>query len=118
MKCNYCGKDVVFMSSKKFYGKDYGSNVYSCKPCGAYVGTHGNTSKPLGTLAKAGLRKLRNEAHSLFDPLWKSGKMSRSSAYKYLSNIMFLPAKDTHIGMFDEDDCLYLIAKLKEASYA
>ena len=44
-------------------------------------------------------------AHAAFDPLWKSGQMSRSKAYSLLAQKMGLPKSETHIGMFDVEQC-------------
>ena len=40
------------------FGKSYG-NIYYFTNCGAYVGVHDGTKKPLGTLANAALRNKR-----------------------------------------------------------
>lgn len=114
MKCPYCGEDAKFLTSKEFYGKDYGSNIYSCTPCDAYVGTHGKGKTALGTMAKRETREMRKRAHSLFDPLWRGRKMSRSGAYRWLQQTMGLSSKEAHIGLFDKSQCEYLIIKLKE----
>ena len=53
---------------------------------------------------------LRKQAHTLFDPLWKSGEMSRGKAYKYLATLM--DKKDVHIGESDADTCRAIIIKL------
>lgn len=37
----------------------------------------GDGMVPLGRLANAELQRWRNTAHAMFDPLWKSGSMSR-----------------------------------------
>ncbi len=109
-------KESKFVSSKEFYGKDYGSNLYVCDPCNAYIGTHKNSDKPLGTMAKYQLRELRKRAHSLFDPLWKSRKMSRSKAYRWLQKVMNLSSEEAHIGLFDENQCRKII-RILEARY-
>ena len=116
MECPYCSGPVKFLSSKEFYGKDYGTNVYVCFPCDAYVGTHGKGKTPLGTLANKRLRTLRMTAHSIFDPLWKGKhrKMGRGKAYGVMQALMNLPPEKAHIAMFDEEQCLMLISKLKE----
>lgn len=113
--CPYCNREAVFMSTKEFYGKDYGTNVYSCSPCDAYVGTHGKGRTPLGILANKETREYRKRAHSLFDPLWKGKyrKMNRSKAYRLMQDLMDLPAEKAHIGMFNVDQCKELIGKIK-----
>ena len=112
MNCPYCGNEAKFITSKEFYGKDYGTNVYSCNPCDAYVGTHGNGKVPLGMMATAELRTYRKRAHSAFDQLWKSGKMSRHKAYSWMAEQMELEPKDAHIAMFDVEKCKGLIEKV------
>ncbi|MGG6445723.1 zinc-finger-containing protein [Pseudobacillus badius] len=108
--CPYCGNAAKFMTSKEFYGKDYGSNLYVCKPCDARIGTHRNSKTPLGTLANDELRRLRITCHSLIDPYWKYGKYSRSEVYRRMSKAMNLPQEKTHIGMFNKEQCLKLIS--------
>ncbi|MFT8319307.1 MAG: zinc-finger-containing protein [Bacillus sp. (in: firmicutes)] len=112
--CPYCNTPSIFMSSKEFYANDYKTNLYVCSPCDAYVGTHGNTRQPLGTLANRNLREMRKRAHSLFDPLWKKRKMSRSAAYSWMQQVMDLPPEKAHIGMFNIEQCEKLISLVKQ----
>lgn len=115
VECPYCGNEAKFMTSKDFYGRDYGTNIYSCKPCDAYVGTHGNGKTPLGILANEELRTYRKRAHSAFDQLWKGRKanrMSRHKAYAWMAEQMNLEPKDAHIAMFDVEKCKVLIEKV------
>jgi len=95
MICNYCGNEAEFMTSKEFYGQDYGVNMYVCRPCDAYVGTHGKGKTPLGTLANKRLRSMRKTAHSMFDPLWKGKyrKMGRSKAYQVMQKLKSNPKR-------------------------
>jgi len=102
------------MSSKEFYGRDYGTNLYVCLPCDARVGTHKNSRAPLGTLANAALRDLRMQCHKVFDQKWKSGRMSRTKAYVWLQERMYLSPDKAHIGMFDKNQCNKLLKILKE----
>jgi hypothetical protein len=93
------------MSSKEFYGRDYGTNLYVCRPCDAYVGTHKGTNQPLGTPANRDTREWRKLAHTRFDWLWKSGKKSRTKAYLWLQNVMGLTRSEAHIGKFTAEQC-------------
>lgn len=113
MICPYCNEKAVFMTTEEYYGKDYGTNMYVCRPCDATVGTHGRTKNPKGTLANKELRQLRMEVHAIFDPLWKSGKMMRHNAYAVLQKLMNLPKEKAHIGMFNKEQCLEALEKLK-----
>lgn len=117
MMCPYCGDLVEFISSKNFYGTDYGTNLYVCRKCDARVGTHGKGKNPLGTMADANLRALRKACHLHFDKLWKSRKMSRSKAYVWLSNAMDLPSEKAHIGMFDKEQCITLLQIIGKTIY-
>jgi hypothetical protein len=95
------------MDSRHVYGgKSYGM-IYFCDNGhqAAWVGCHKGTDKPLGSLATASLREDRKRAHAVFDRLWQSGRMSRSNAYKWLSEQMKLSLDMTHIGMFTEAQC-------------
>jgi hypothetical protein len=110
-KCPYCDAGAVLhRSSAKFYhGRDYGP-VWACVPCGAWVGCHDGTEKPLGRLANKELRQAKIMAHAAFDPLWKpradgSRPMNRRDAYRWLAGRLGIPAKRCHIGWFDAEMC-------------
>ena len=103
--CPYCGLRAQYIDSAVIYnGQSYGM-IYNCFPCDAYVGVHKGTDIPLGRLANKELRQWKNTAHAYFDPLWKSGDMTRREAYYWLSEKMNLPKNETHIGMFDVEQC-------------
>lgn len=81
---------------------------YSCVPCGAWVGCHPSTEKPLGRLANTELRQAKMDAHNAFDPFWKSNgfhgqKLKRSAAYKWLAQR--LGVEHIHIGECDVEMC-------------
>ena len=106
--CPYCGQFSEMVSGKVIYPhrRDlYKLDFYRCEPCDAYVGTHKGTTKPLGRLADAALRRAKSNAHKAFDPLWREGYMSRKQAYKWLSKQLGIDPKDCHIGMFDVETC-------------
>lgn len=109
--CPYCGKQAEYVDSKIIYhGRSYGM-IYICRPCDAYVGVHDGTDVPKGSLANARVRYWRRLAHAAFDPLWQSGKFyrRRGAAYTWLSEKLGLPKEETHIGMFDVDNCKKVI---------
>lgn len=111
MLCPYCKKEAKFGPNEEFYGKRYGKSYlcYYCLDCRAYVGTHNNTEKPLGTMANTSLRKMRQHVHGILDPLWKSGKMSRRSVYQMLSDKL---GRDVHVGWSNEEECKEIIRLL------
>lgn len=112
--CQYCSEvsklvdgSVIYphrsdLFSKSFY---YCDNNHSP----AYVGCHPRSNKPLGTLADKELRGMRNAAHRAFDPLWRNGLMSRSNAYRQLSDYLMIKQSDCHIAMFDQEMCRRVI---------
>ena len=109
--CDYCGHLAKYVDSEVIYKKSYGM-IYLCSPCDAYVGTHKRTDTPLGRLANAELRKWKKLAHAYFDPIWQHGrfKKRRGDAYKWLSEQMKLPVSETHIGMFDVEQCRQVVS--------
>lgn len=116
--CPYCGRRAAFVDTREIYGVSYGM-AYLCRPCGAYVGCHGDSDVPKGTLANAELRYWRKQAHGAFDPLWKTGpyRHHRNGAYEWLAAQMRLPKEKTHIGMFDVAQCKQVIQICKGRSY-
>ncbi len=115
MKCPYCGNNA-----RKTFGKElwphrkslWKKKLFVCKPCDARVGCHdtkGFKWKPFGVMANAALRGLRMRAHAAFDPIWRIGGKSRSDAYQWLADGMGMDKKETHIGMFNEEQCRKVI---------
>lgn len=116
MLCPYCGAVVLLKNASYVYhskDSDKWGKVWVCSnfpKCDAYVGCHQGTEIPLGRLANEKLRTLKSEAHRQFDPIWKSGLMSRKEAYKWLATMLNIPTEDCHIGMFDVKMCQKVIA--------
>lgn len=110
VQCPYCGQKAEYVDSAEIYGKSYGM-VYLCRPCDAYVGVHNGTDTPLGRLANRDLRRWRNRAHAAFDPLWQQGRYRRrrNDAYAWLAGKMGLTKEETHIAMFDVEQCKQVI---------
>lgn len=110
-KCPYCGAVPELADSAEIYGHSYGA-IFICRPCGAYVGCHTGTNKPLGRLANKELRQWKNQAHKYFDPLWQakmktgfSRRRARLAGYQWLAEQMEIQLELCHIGMFDVDQC-------------
>lgn len=114
--CPYCGKLAEYVDSAEIYhGVSYGM-IYLCRPCKSYVGVHKGTDRPLGRLADAQLREWKKAAHAAFDPLWQFGEFRhrRNDAYRWLAEQMGLPVEETHIGMFDVEQCQRVIQIIRE----
>ena len=114
MNCPYCNKKAEYIDSKHYYSnsKSYGM-MYLCRPCDAYVGTHKNSGKPLGTMANKELRELRKKCHAMFDPIWKSG-MTRKEAYKLLEENTGVK----HIAWTTVNECKSILAWIQETTNA
>jgi len=114
--CRYCEKPARLLKfgdeGYPYQRKDFGP-TWTCVPCRAWVGCHPGTQKALGRLADAELRAAKIAAHAAFDPLWRrkmardgcSKTQARKAAYLWLSRQLGTPARKTHIGYFDLDQC-------------
>lgn len=124
--CDYCQQPAQLVTGAVIYPhrpdlRDL--SFWSCEPCGAYVGCHKKGARvggvvsdgtlPLGRLANAELRRAKSEAHAAFDPIWKSGRMRRGKAYRWLANRMGIEVDACHIGMMDVADCRRVAAIAK-----
>lgn len=106
--CFYCNYKTERILSQDLYGYDIkflNDIIIICKPCNAYVGTHRNSQKSLGRVANSTLRKKRNQAHAIFDRLYRDNHLSRNEAYQWLSISLNIPREYTHIAMFGEQTC-------------
>lgn len=118
--CNYCGRDSERVTGATMYPHrpDLARRLfYRCVPCGAWVGTHEKTGKPLGRLANDELRRAKQAAHAAFDPMWSHGRrglsldgtcMNRAQAYRWLARE--LGVVEVHIGQQDVEGCKRIIA--------
>jgi hypothetical protein len=110
--CESCKIDSELVTGKEIYPHRedlYSLYFYRCPKCERRVGCHYGTTNPLGGLASAQERVWRMRAHQRFDKLWKGGTVSRKQAYAWLSRVMGLPTRKTHIGMFTVSQCKNVI---------
>lgn len=117
--CPYCPAEAQLVTGAEIYPhrRDLHHLPYwACLPCEAWVGCHPGTEKRMGRLANAATRRLKQAAHAAFDPLWKSGRMSRTKAYRWLQEQTGLDARDCHIGWMS-DDQLRSVVRICEAAY-
>lgn len=113
--CSYCGAAATLVPGARLYPHRpelAERSFWECAACQAWVGCHTprddddpKCPRPLGTLADASLRRWRNSAHALFDPLWQSGQISRRQAFEWLAGKMGLPRAQCFIGGFSEAQC-------------
>ena len=106
--CQRGGDTVEIVHHDDLYGRSYGDWpwAYRCKGCGSYVGMHPFTNIPLGTLATTEMREARKRCKSPFEALYKSGRLTRSDAYKRLAEKLGIEHEACHFGWFDVEMCL------------
>lgn len=121
IRCPYCEELAVLLgdSSRIYGGRNFGP-IWICEPCGAWVGTHKGTTRPLGRLANLELRRAKMGVHSVFDHLWRdvlsaypdadhpTGRMkhvARARAYAWLAEQLGIQKEECHVGMFDLARC-------------
>lgn len=117
LECPYCGRATTLDVASSIYGIGAEGYVRRCEPCYAYVGCHKNSRTSKGRIAKAKLRELKIDAHTVFDKIWKNWEIhgfaskndARNLSYVWLARKMNLPTEETHIGMFDEEQCQTVI---------
>lgn len=111
--CPYCQQKAEFVTGQVIYPHRpdlHWKSYWYCFSDDAYVGCHANSNEPLGRLADKNLRRFKINAHKAFDRLWKTrGALSRTQAYYWLSWKMNTPKEETHIGMFDLEQCKRVI---------
>ena len=113
--CRYCGGVIRLVPASSIYGESaerLGMKeewLYQCQNCNARVGCHKGTKRPLGNVANEVLRLKRMETHQVFDKFWRAKRMSRTKAYRWLSEQMELPESKAHIGGFEMEQCQQLI---------
>lgn len=59
-------------------------------------------------------RMSRQDAHRVFDQLWRFGSYKRSRLYQMLANHLHLSKKETHIGQFNIEQCKQVIDFAKD----
>lgn len=104
--CDNCGSiNIEQTKNDRIYGRIFGEwpEIYYCNDCRAAVGCHPNTLIPLGRMADRATRQLRKKLHDSFDPIWKSGLMSRSQAYYWLANELRISHDDCHVSWLSKE---------------
>ena len=117
--CPYCNVPALLVDSAVVFPASRGL-IYLCfnwPECDARVGCHGVSHKPLGTPARKLLRGLRIKTHAVLDPFWKEGHLSRCGVYNKLAKAMGIPFSKCHIGLFNEEQCQWVIDFLKTEGF-
>lgn len=89
---------------------------YQCEKCKNYVGVHKGTETPLGCIPTPEIREIRKRIHGVLDPLWHSGKISRSKLYQKMAKELGI--KEYHTAeinsIFKANLCLKKAVELKD----
>lgn len=84
--CPTCGQPASVRDTS--YGKRFGC-------CGLWAWGY-------YPLADAKTHDARRAAHAAFDPIWRSGRLSRSAAYQRLAGALGVDVRDCHMKLMDE----------------
>jgi len=117
--CDYCQKPAELVTGEVTYPRRpdlRNRNFWYCAGCQAWVSCHppadangrhghGDGTVPMGRLANAELRQWRLSFHAVFDPIWKSGTMTRAEAYALVAAEMRLRVQDCHSSLFTMEQC-------------
>lgn len=115
--CEHCGGACKIVNNTEIYGREYGEWPWAvlCTGCRAYVGLHPFTGIPLGTLATPEIRRARSAAKDAFNPIWQSGRMSRTQAYSWLAQALDIDdVEKCHIGWFGVEQCAAVVRACAE----
>ena len=119
--CGYCNCQTELQTGQTIYPHRhdlYKLFFWVCPNCGAYIGCHKKGARtkhkgqavtsdgtiPLGIPANASLRKLRMQAHGLFDPIRRGGVIARRKAYAKMAAHLGIHIDDCHISHFNETE--------------
>jgi len=105
-RCGECGEMAEEVSGRAIHPHrpDLASLKFWRCPrdgCDSHCGSLSDGS-PVGVPAGPATRKARGDAHAAFDPIWRSGRKSRSGAYRWLARRLELAEGECHIGRMDE----------------
>lgn len=119
LPCVDCGSSAsIEVGAERIYPHrwDLREKRYWLCPCGAFVGCHPGSNKPLGAPALSETRKVRSAAHAFFDPLWErkmrhgyKKREARRAGYIWLSVQMSLDPRDCHISYFSREQALRVV---------
>lgn len=118
-KCIECGGSPKAVMGDKIYpGRPdlHGKQFWLCQ-CGAYVGSHQRTGKPLGSPAGPVTRTARMKAHDVFDKIWRNKEMGRHKAYRWLAKQMGIAVAQCHIGFMTAQQALQVVEICKARLY-
>lgn len=140
LRCPGCQREAELTNGAEVYPRRADlreKSIWICRPCGAYVGCHPGTTRPLGVPANAELRRARMILHNeMLDPLWETAdqcdaytpederarkkirRRARERVYRFLADRLGLPREAVHTGLFDLETCRRAWRALRGVTYA
>ena len=117
--CCNCNKDIQarLTDGREVYPKRtdlYFLSFWKCDNCGGHVGCHKANRKPLGCIPSKEIKEARKHIHALIDPIWKSGRMSRKTIYRRLSEVLGREYHTADLRTIEEARVVYRAAKFLE----
>jgi hypothetical protein len=115
LRCPETGCDGMLVLKRSKYGPFYGCEYWATTRCPGSHSAHKDSGAPMGTPATARVKKARHQAHRTFDTLWQGPRRiwNRKRCYRWLKRVMGLTKDTAHISMFDEAQCVALIAHVR-----
>ena len=107
LECCGCGTNVIARPA-------LGTEIYPhradlahkkfwlCDGCGNYVGSHKGSGEPLGCIPTPEIRKARSAIHARLDPLWQSGRFSRTALYAAISKELGWEYHTAHVSTLQQ----------------
>jgi hypothetical protein len=119
ISCAECGGPADLTDGRVIYPHrpDLAKKSFWLCKCGAYCGCHPGTTSALGSPAGPDTRRARSAAHAAFDPLWRSGEMTRNEAYTWLAQSLGIPQGRCHIGMMTADEARRVITRVTQRAF-
>jgi len=97
--CPSCNNPASWRRFQKY-------SMWICYQCNYAVTCHNFGKRPVGTMADAETRLMRNEVHKKLDKVWINKEMSRTKMYRLLSEKF---GREIHIGEADIEMCKKLL---------
>lgn len=116
--CPECGGSMVLRQTDKYKWKNgEGRMFYGCSGfpyCRGLVGAHpgGKPYEDFVRAEDAEHKLLRTEGHSLFDPIFKDGYLSRGMAVALLADCLDIDVDRVHFSQFSKAQCAEAVRHL------
>jgi hypothetical protein len=113
--CCGCEKEVFARLTNGKEGYPHRQDLYAlpfwkCDSCGNFVGCHHKTkdrTRPLGVIPTKAITQIRKQIHTLLDPIWQEGVMTRNAVYARMTQAVGKPYHTAQIDSIEyAEQCL------------